>query len=140
VVLANGHYLLPHQTGTGLPPHMWILIDISCGGGDESSILLRADNLHQVGFMNKNKDKLVTLAPHGDIIKGGTPSGFGDSYGSLLDDGDVTSIPVGENFAFYSCRNISCFDPLSSDPIPCQNIFSSKFVNVLGDAEILSHP
>jgi hypothetical protein len=107
VLLANGHYLLPHQTGRDLPPDMWILIDISCGGGDESSILLRADNLRQVGFMDKNKDKLFSLAPHGDIIKGGTPSGFGGSYGSLLDDGDVTSIPVGEFFSPYSCRNIS---------------------------------
>jgi hypothetical protein len=26
-VLANGHYLLPHQTGRNLPPDLWILID-----------------------------------------------------------------------------------------------------------------
>jgi hypothetical protein len=94
VVLANGHYLLPHQTGRNLSPDLWILIDISCDGRDEFSILLRSDNLYQVGFMNKNKDKLFTLARGRDIIKGGTPSGFGDSYGSLLENGDITTVPV----------------------------------------------
>jgi hypothetical protein len=67
--------------------------------------------------MNENKDNLFTLARGRDSIKGGTPSGFGDSYGSLLENGDITTVPVGGNFALYSCRNISCFDPLSGDPV-----------------------